>query len=110
MATKERRQYSRTKVEWSVDVSTVHRNISGQIKNMSLRGAYIRLAELPNLDEPFDLSIEVPEHNYALFAKAEAVRFDIVDDDDAAFSYGLGVRLIDYSEEEQEFLATTVFR
>ena len=67
MKFKEKREYSRAEVEWPVDISAAQGLIQGTIKNMSLGGAYIHLEELPNMDENIHLSIEIPEHRYALY-------------------------------------------
>jgi hypothetical protein len=67
MKFKEKREYSRAEVEWLVDISAAQGLIQGTIKNMSLGGAYIHLKELPNMDENLNLSIEIPEHRYALY-------------------------------------------
>ena len=67
MKFKEKREYSRAEVEWLVDISAAQGLIQGIIKNMSFGGAYIHLKELPNMDENLNLSIEIPEHRYALY-------------------------------------------
>ncbi len=106
----EKRQYSRTKVEWPASISTSQGSIEGTVKNISLGGAFIRLAELPYMDETLDLSIEIPEHHYALFTMAEPVRFDVDESESTSVFYGLGVRLKDIPEDDVEFLSTTALR
>ena len=110
MKFKEKREYSRAEVEWPVDISAAQGLIQGTIKNMSLGGAYIHLKELPNMDENLNLSIEIPEHQYAVFATGETVRFEINPGENTPASYGLGVRLTDMAEDDLEFLSTTVLR
>lgn len=107
---KEKRSFSRAKVEWPVSITTVQGAIEGKIKNISLSGAYMHVEELPDMTISLDLSLEIPEHQYALFTSAEPVRFDVLPDDDAIVSYGLGVRLMDILEEDVEFLTTTALR
>jgi hypothetical protein len=110
MLLKEKREYSRAEVEWPVSISTVQGPVEGKIKNISLGGAFIHLGKLPDMDEALDLSMEVPEHHYAVFVSAEAVRFDVYASENTPVSYGLGVRLIDISEDDLEFLSTTALR
>jgi len=110
MKFKEKREYSRAEVEWPVNISAAHGLIQGTVKNMSLGGAYIHLEELPNMDESLDLSIEIPEHHYAVFANAETIRFEVNASEETPLSYGLGVRLKDIPEDDFEFLSSTVLR
>ena len=107
---KEKRSFSRTEVEWPVSISAVQGEIEGKIKNISLGGAYMHVDKLPDMTVDFELSMEIPEHHYALFTSAEPVRLDVLPDDDAILSYGLGVRLMHVSEEDVEFLTTTALR
>ena len=110
MKFKEKREYSRAEVEWPVDISAAQGLIQGTIKNMSLGGAYIHLKELLNTDENLNLSIEIPEHHYALFATGETIRFEVNSSENTPVSYGLGVRLKDMPEDDLEFLSSTVLR
>ena len=107
---KEKRSFSRTRVEWPVSIATAQGAIEGKIKNISLAGAYMHVEELPDMTISLDLSMEIPEHQYALFTLAEPVRFDVLPDDDDIVSYGLGVRLMDVTDDDVEFLTTTALR
>jgi hypothetical protein len=110
MKFREKREYSRVEVEWPVNISAPQRLIQGTIINMSLGGAYIRLEELPNMNQNLSLSIEIPEYQYAVFATGETIRFEIQPSENTPVSYGLGVRLKDMAEDDLEFLSTTVLR
>jgi c-di-GMP-binding flagellar brake protein YcgR len=110
MKFRERREYSRAEVEWPVNISAAQRVIQGTVINMSLGGAYIRLEKLPNMNENLNLSIEIPEYQYAVFATGETIRFEINPSENTPVSYGLGVRLKDMAEDDLEFLSTTVLR
>jgi hypothetical protein len=110
MKFKEKREYSRAEVEWPVKISGAQGLIQGTVKNMSLGGAYIHVEELPNMDENLDLSIEIPEHHYAVFATGEAIRFEVDTSENNPISYGLGVRLKNMLEDDFEFLSSTVLR
>ena len=110
MSLKEKRLYSRTKVEWPVHISSIQGEVAGEIKNISLGGAYMHVEELPDMTVAFDVSMEIPEHQYVVFTKVDPVRFDVLPSDEDVVSYGLGVRLTDVSEEDIEFLSTTALR
>ena len=110
MEFRERREYSRAKVEWPVNISAAQSLIQGTIKNISLGGALIHLEQLPNIDETLELSIEIPEYSYAVFANAEAIRFDVYARDESPVSYGLGVRITQIPEDDLEFLSSTALR
>jgi hypothetical protein len=110
MKFKEKREYSRAEVEWPVNISAAQGLIQGTIKNMSLGGAYIHLEELPNMDGNLNLSIEIPEHRYAVFATGETIRFEVNTSENATVYYGLGVRLKGMPEDDLEFLSRTVLR
>ena len=110
MKFKEKREYSRAEVEWPVNISTAQGLIQGKIRNMSLGGAYIHVEELPKMDENLNLSIEIPEHHYAVFATGETIRFEVNSSENTPVYYGLGVRLIDMVEDDLEFLFSTVLR
>ena len=110
MKFKEKREYSRAKVEWPVNISADQGLIQGKIKNMSLGVAYINLEELPDINENLDLSVEIPEHHYAVFANAETIRFEVNATEETPVYYGLGVRLKNIPEDDFEFLSTTVLR
>ncbi|MGD8373149.1 MAG: PilZ domain-containing protein [Syntrophobacterales bacterium] len=110
MPFKEKREYSRMQVVWPASIDTSRGPIEGEVISISLGGAFIQLEEMPDVAEALDLSMEIPEHHYAVFVSAEPVRFDVYESDDAPFSYGLGVRLRDLSREDFEFLSTNVLR
>ena len=110
MEFKEKRSYSRTEVKWPVSIGRVQGAIEGEIKNISLGGAYMHVEELPDMTKSLDLSMEIPEHQYALFTSAQPVRFEVLPDDSAIVSFGLGVRLLDVAEDDVEFLTTTALR
>ena len=110
MKFKEKREYSRAEVEWPVNISTAQGLIQGKIRNMSLGGAYIHVEELPKMDENLNLSIEIPEHHYAVFATGETIRFEVNSSENTPVYYGLGVRLKDMVEDDLEFLFSTVLR
>ena len=99
MVFKERREHSRTKVEWPVSMSTTHGLVDGLIKNISSGGALIQSLELPSPEEAPRLRIEIPEHRHSVVTTATVVRFEVCDGD--SFVYELGVRLLEISDKDR---------
>ena len=57
-----------------------------------------------------NLSIEMPEHHYGVFATGETIRFEVNASEETPVYYGLGVPLQDIPEADFEFLSRTVLR
>ena len=72
-----RREYSRVEVSWPVSIFTPAGLIDGRIKNISIGGALINCKSLPNLDETFDLTIEIPQYFFPVTAKVKKVRLNV---------------------------------
>jgi len=108
---RKKREYTRVEVSLPAHLGTAAGDVPGEVKNISFDGALVIVQEPPPLQGVvFDLTIEIPEHHYALLTKAEIIRVDIYQNDDATLSYGLGVRFVEISAEDTEFLARTVLR
>ena len=108
---KKKREYTRVEVSLPAHLTTAEGDVQGEVKNISFDGALIIVEEPPPFQGVvFDLAIEIPAHHYALLTKAEIIRVDIFQNDDATLSYGLGVRFVEISAEDTEFLARTVLR
>ena len=74
---------------------TSERVIEGEVKDISLGGAFIHCRRPPHpIEETFSLSIEIPESNYTLLATAEVERLETYDSDSDNPSYGVSVRFI----------------
>ena len=99
MVLEERREHSRTKVEWPVSMATSRGLVDGLIKNISLGGALIQSLELPSPEETSRLRIEIPEHRHSVVATAAVVRFDVCEGDN--FVYELGVSLLEISDKDR---------
>ncbi len=88
---KDNREHSRVEVVWPSTISTLSRSIDGEVKNISLNGAFVECTELPNLEETFDLGILVPEQ-HQLNTTARIIRLDVYNYENENLSYGLAVR------------------
>ena len=99
-----RREYSRIEVSWPVSIFTSEGLIDGQIRNISIGGALINCKSLPNLDETFNLTFEIPQYFFPVAARVKKVRLNIYDSEDSneSPSYDLAVRFTDMSEEDSK--------
>ena len=110
MSIKERREYSRTKVDWPVSLHTALGIIMGKVKNISLGGALIQTRQLPNLDEPFEIRIDVPEYALPILTTVERVRLTVYDIDDPSPTYDLAVQFLELLEHDERSLCNVLER
>jgi hypothetical protein len=99
-----RREYSRIEVSWPVSIFTSAGLIDGQIRNISIGGALINCKSLPDLDETFKLTIEIPQYFFPVEARVKKVRLNIYDSEGSneSPSYDLAVRFMDMSEADSK--------
>jgi hypothetical protein len=107
-----RREYARIDVSWPANIFTVAGLIEGRVKNISIGGALINCQSLPNLEETFHLSIEIPNYFFPLTAKAKQVRLNIYDSEEGSTSpsYELAVLFLDMSEEDRKVFHEAIDR
>ena len=107
-----RREYSRIEVSWPVSIFTSAGLIDGHIKNISIGGALINCKSLPDLDETFNLTIEIPHYFFPLAAKVKKVRLNIYDSEDRneSPSYDLAVRFMDMTEDDSKVFHQAIDR
>lgn len=107
-----RREYSRIEVSWPVSIFTSAGLIDGLIKNISIGGALINCKSLPNLDETFNLTIEIPQYFFPVAAKVKKVRLNVYDSDDSdeSPSYDLAVRFMDMSDDDSKVFHEAIDR
>ena len=107
-----RREYTRIEVSWPVSIFTSTGLIDGQIRNISIGGALINCKSLPNLDETFNLTIEIPQYFFPVAARVKKVRLNIYDSEDSneSPSYDLAVRFTDMSEEDSKVFHEAIDR
>jgi hypothetical protein len=84
--------------------------MKGRIEDISLEGAFIRCAQLPNLDKALDLTIHPPETDLPILVSAEIVRFTINGAESSSPSYGLAICFKEMSEEDSKLLYAEIER
>ena len=108
VAKAERRKSPRAEVSWPVSMITPQGLLEGQIKDISRGGALIQCAELPQTDEPLELSIEIPDHLLGISATVEKVRLNIDDSDKDFPSYDLAVRFLGIDVDQRKHLYNAI--
>lgn len=106
----EKRQYSRVKTSWTVSLHTSSGVIEGRVEDISLEGAFIRCAQLPNLDKALDLTIHTPDTDLPILVSAEIVRFIVNGDECTSPSYGLAICFKEMREEDSKLLYAEIER
>jgi c-di-GMP-binding flagellar brake protein YcgR len=82
--------------------------IHGEVINISLGGAFVHCLKEPDSSEPFRMVIAVPDSRQFLRATARVARSNIYNPDDADELPGIGVRFVDISEDDRQYIRELV--
>ena len=104
MVQKERRKYPRAKVVWPVIMENNRNIISGETKDISAGGAYIRCRAPLKTIEVF-MYVSVSFLSPRIRGIAEVVRSDVLGSTNGVEYYGIGVRFIAISNEARELIS-----
>lgn len=104
----DKRQYPRVEIAWPVTLMTPYGPVGGTTRNLSLGGACIRLAEMPELEEVFRLVIR-PAEQQLLPATAELVWSETLMGDTSVFQ-GMGLNFKYIAESNIEFMNKAISR
>lgn len=105
---KERRQFPRVKVTWPVTMLTTQGPIEGEVMNISLGGAFVHCHEQPDFNETFRMVIKIPHSRQFLRATARMARSSIYNPDDADELPGIGIRFVEISEDDRQYIREVV--
>ena len=105
---REKRQFPRVEVSWPVTMLTAHGPIQGEITNISLGGAFVHCLEEPDSHEPFRMVINIPDSRQILRATARVARSNIYNPDDPDELPGIGVRFVDISDNDRQYIREVV--
>ncbi len=100
---RERREQPRAKIKWPVIVQHNDGHIEGETLNFSINSAFIRCSKPLKLNEIFEMTIDAPNRRLAL--NAEVVWSNTYGRDDKITPRGMGVRFLDISSEDRDFIA-----
>lgn len=99
----ESRKNPRKEVNWPVTIIAEHGAIEGEIRNIAIDGLFVFCEEPVRLNEIYRMSI-VPGKNPAIGISGKVVRAEAycMAEDDSAF--GIGVCVVEISEQDREIL------
>ena len=100
---KDRRTYPRAEIRWPVTVESAQGTIEAKLRNLGIGGAYIHCDETPEPGERIVLTIRPPE-SAALEIIAEVMWAGKV------LALGMGVRFVEMSDEDRQFILDAVSR
>ena len=84
--------------------------IQGKVTNISLGGAFVHCLEEPDSHEPFRMVITIPDSRQILRATARVARSNIYNPDVADGLPGIGIRFVDISENDRQYIRKVVGR
>ena len=93
----------RPELKWPVSAQVGGGILHGETRDISPQGAFIRCRKPLNLNEVFDMVVDVPEKS--LNVKAEVVWSNIHGPDDTITPRGMGVRFVKISQEDRRIIA-----
>ena len=99
----EKRQHPRVAVSWKASISTPEGNIDGQLKDISLGGAFFVCEKQKALKEKFSITINGPS-DVTLSLNAEMVWSNFNVPDDKVVFRGMGIRFVDNTDEDRKLL------
>jgi len=102
----ETRCHRRTLANWSAVVKTRQGSIAGKIRDISVDGVFMFFFEKPELDQRFSIFLNPPRAR-AIPVIAETRWSGNLDVDDKDV-FGMGIRFIAISPEDQAYIATVV--
>lgn len=104
----QRRRSVRVKVQLPVIMTTPEGDMAGTIENISAGGAYIRCGTLLSKNDLFILAILIHDREESWIG-AEVMWIDIpLSPDVEAIPVGMGIRFINLTAEDQQFLTEVV--
>ena len=87
---------------------TAHGAIQGEVTDISLGGAFVHCLEEPDSHEPFRMVINIPDSRQILRVTARVARSNIYNPDDADELPGIGIRFVDISEDDRQYIREVV--
>lgn len=103
----ERRERPRVKNKWPVAIMLSDSQIGGESDNISPHGAYICVEESFPLERSFLVVIKPPNRR-TLSVRAEMIWTETVTSDDGKLRTGAGVKFLNISEADSQYLHDVV--
>ena len=101
----EKRDYPRAEIKWQAVVKTDQGTMDGVTSNVTPNGVFIHCQKPLRLNEVFELTMNIPNSDQAVTAKAEVTWSNRWGPDDEISPRGMGVRFVQISSESRKFIA-----
>ncbi len=102
---KEKREYPRAEIKWPAVIKTDKGTMDGVTSNVTPNGVFIHCQKPLRLNEIFELTIDIPNSDQTLTARAEVTWSNRWGPDDEISPRGMGVRFVKISSEARKFIA-----
>jgi hypothetical protein len=99
----EKRKHPRVDINWPVSIETAYGTIAGEVKNISLGGAFICCKKPLQLRKVFRMTMIGPE-NEPLIATAQVAWSNANMPEEKVINRGMGVRFIDMSDRHIQLM------
>ena len=103
--TDEKRDYPRAEIKWPAVIKTDQGTMDGVTSNVTPNGVFIHCQKPLKLNEIFELTIDIPNSDQTLTARAEVIWSNRWGPDDEISPRGMGVRFVKISSEARKFIA-----
>ena len=101
--------YPKTNLKWPVVIQNGRRSIEGVTLTLNPNQAYIRCAKPLKLYEVIEMTIDVPDSDRSIKARAEVVFSNIYGPDDQISPRGMIVRFLEISSDDRKVIAKEAF-
>jgi hypothetical protein len=102
-------QYPKANLKWPVVIQNGRRSIEGVTLTLNPNQAYIRCAKPLKLYEVIEMTINVPDLDRSIKARAEVVFSNIHGPDDQISPRGMIVRFLEISSDDRKVIAKEAF-
>ena len=104
----EKRQFPRVEVTWFATMLTAQGPIEGEVRNISLGGAFVHCQEQPESNETFRMIIKIPHSRQFLRASARVARSNIYNPEGNDEPIGIAVRFVEISDDDRQYIREVV--
>ena len=101
--------YPKANLKWSVFIQSGEHSIEGVTLTLNPNQAYIRCAKPLKLYEVIEMTIDVPDLDRSIKARAEVVFSNIYGPDDQISPRGMIVRFLEISSDDRKVIAKEAF-
>ena len=101
--------YPKANLKWPVVIQNGRRSIEGVTLTLNPNQAYIRCAKPLKLYEVIEMTINVPDSDCSIWARAEVVFSNIYGPDDQISPRGMIVRFLEISSDDRKVIAKEAF-